>query len=432
MFPKELAGAAKKVWQHTGEGISSRRAEYCKGVFKMRGFREQQRGVVPSPAPVQLHSALDLSAASAAKQELRQRIANLLSVDIRPGDPAVVEASDVYLYPSGMSALFNTHQVLLTALGREKESICFGFTYLDTLKFLSGFGPGCLFLGHSSLDLLETTLQQSGSYGDEKRPFLALFCEVPGNPLLQSPDMQRIKRLADRWGFVVVVDETVGTFVNVDVLPWADVVCTSLSKAFSGGANVMGGSAVINPRSRYYAILKQSFADTYEDNFFPTDALVLAHNSLAFTARIPRINSTSEALSDLIRAHPCVKEIYYPKHNLATLPFYEQCRRRDGGYGYLMTMVFHEDRDAIVFFDALEVAKGPSLGTDFTLASAYTLLAHTGELEWAAEYGVLEHMVRISVGLEDVEELVDLFSKALRAVVDSKASGEVGELQLRR
>jgi cystathionine gamma-synthase len=41
MFPKELAGAAKKVWQHAGEGILSRRAEYCKGVFEMRGFREQ-------------------------------------------------------------------------------------------------------------------------------------------------------------------------------------------------------------------------------------------------------------------------------------------------------------------------------------------------------------------------------------------------------
>lgn len=67
-------------------------------------------------------------------------------------------------------------------------------------------------------------------------------------------------------------------------------------------------------------------------------------------------------------------------------------------------------------FDKLETAKGPSLGTNFTLCSPYTLLAHYGELEWAASFGVESDLVRISVGLEETEELVRIFERGLAEV----------------
>ena len=71
--------------------------------------------------------------------------------------------------------------------------------------------------------------------------FLALFCEFPGNPLLKSPDLHRIKRLGDQYDFAVIVDETIGNFINVHVLAHADVAVSSLTKVFSGDSNVMGG-----------------------------------------------------------------------------------------------------------------------------------------------------------------------------------------------
>lgn len=71
--------------------------------------------------------------------------------------------------------------------------------------------------------------------------FQALWCEFPGNPLLASPDLRRIRSLADEYDFAVVVDETIASSVNVNVLPYADVVVSSLTKIFSGDANVMGG-----------------------------------------------------------------------------------------------------------------------------------------------------------------------------------------------
>jgi cystathionine gamma-synthase len=115
------------------------------------------------------------------------------------------------------------------------------FPYIDTLKILEKFGPGCIFYGHGSaedLDDLESRLS-----GGEK--LLALFCEFPGNPLLKSPDLTRIRDLADKYDFAVVVDETVGNFLNVNVLPYADVVVSSLTKVFSGDSNVMGGRYII-------------------------------------------------------------------------------------------------------------------------------------------------------------------------------------------
>ena len=70
---------------------------------------------------------------------------------------------------------------------------------------------------------------------------MALFCEFPGNPLLKTPDLGRIRKLANQYDFAVVVDETIGNFLNVNILPAADIVVSSLTKIFSGDSNVMGG-----------------------------------------------------------------------------------------------------------------------------------------------------------------------------------------------
>jgi cystathionine gamma-synthase len=79
----------------------------------------------------------------------------------------------------------------------------------------------------------------------EKEPILAVFTELPSNPLLRSANLPRLKQLADKYGFILVVDDTIGTLSNVNVLPYVDIVVSSLSKIFSGDANVMGGRYVL-------------------------------------------------------------------------------------------------------------------------------------------------------------------------------------------
>jgi cystathionine gamma-synthase len=315
-----------------------------------------------------------------------------------------------------MSAIFNSHRALLGARGSMK-SINFGFPYVDTLKILEKFGPGVVFYGHASesdLDDLEKRLE-----GGER--FLALFCEFPGNPLLTCPNLVRIRQLADKYDFAVVLDETIGTFANINVLPFADIVASSLTKIFSGDCNVMGGSAIFNPNGRYYAALKAWTRTEYEDTYWPEDVMFMERNSRDFVSRIDRINDNAEAICDVLRASPLVKDVFYPKYNESRAN-YEACKLPNGGYGGLISVVLRQPEQAIAFFDAADTAKGPSLGTNFTLTSPYVLLAHYQELDWAEQYGVDRNLVRISVGLEETEHIVNVFKAALKAAEGSSTA----------
>jgi cystathionine gamma-synthase len=321
-----------------------------------------------------------------------------------------LDETDVLLYPCGMNAIYNAHRVLLATLGSHK-SISFGFPYVDTLKIIQKFGPGCVFYGHASseeLDDLERLLK------DGQR-FLALFVEFPGNPLLTCPDLKRIRKLADEFNFAVVIDETIGTFANVNVLQYADIVVSSLTKIFSGGSNVMGGCSVLNPEGRHYHLLKRAYEEQiYENTYWPEDILFMERNSRDFANRVKRINANAEAICEILRANSTVKDVFYPKYN-ASKPNYEAVRLPDGGYGGLLSIVFTHPQQAQEFYNNMDTAKGPSLGTNFTLCSPYVLLAHYQELDWAAQYGVDPDLVRVSVGLEETEELQQLFRKALAA-----------------
>ncbi|KAI9654992.1 MAG: hypothetical protein M1829_000710, partial [Trizodia sp. TS-e1964] len=430
IYPRDHHKIAKSFWQHAGQGISSRQAEYIilayesgrlqdteidlamelkKEQKQCRGPRRYQKmasihHTVHSPSPPPKEGALDftkskmlegpefarfveerfgrnldLSFAPNAKLAIRRRIAGCIAPDAnRNSIPdcsnirsinrvAGLAEEDVYLYPTGMSAIFNTHRTILAARGPMK-SVCYGFSYCDTLKILQKWGPGCLFYGHCTVAELDD-LEQKLIMGER---FLALFCEFPSNPLLKSPDMSRIRSLADRFDFLVVVDETVGNFLNVNVLPFADVVVSSLTKIFSGDANAMGGSAVFNPSHKYHQLLKGILATDYEDNYWPEDAIFMERNSRDFALRIGRINKNAEAIFEVLRAHPQTKEVFYPKYN-STRELYDRCRNPDGGYGGLLTVTFYNNEDATAFYDSLDTAKGPSLGTNFTLrqVSAY-------------------------------------------------------------
>ncbi|KAH8688887.1 putative cystathionine gamma-synthase [Talaromyces proteolyticus] len=456
---KSYDGISKQVWQHAGSGVSSRRGEFCMNALKdgylvedsaetsganspviskgpkryqqrTSAFKEVDPGPKTTSTPEGREYAqfieerfgrnLDAKLEDNAKRAVRRRITGSLrsNVDLSEalesntsdGRVAGLTEDDVFLYPNGMNSIFNTHQNVLSARG-SKRSICFGFPYTDTLKILEKWGPGCLFYGYGSdedLDDLERRLEQG-------ERFLALFTEFPSNPLLKSPNLKRIHALGKKYDFAIVVDETISNFINVDVLPYADVVVSSLTKIFSGDSNVMGGSAVLNPQGQYFQDLKSAFQSNYEDNLWVEDAVFLERNSRDFVSRIEKINATTELVTGILKSSPLVKDVYYPKHS-PTNPFYEAFRHPSGGYGGLFSVTFHSTEDAIIFFDTLEILKGPSLGTNFTLGSPYTLLAHYNELPWASSFDVPFDLVRVSVGLEDPEELARRFHQALDAV----------------
>lgn len=348
---------------------------------------------------------LDLSFAKEAKIALRRRISSKINESGSGG----VSEDDVYLYPSGMASIFSAHRAVLEAGGNYK-SVCYGFPYVDTKNILQKFGPGFYFYGQgddSSYAELENLLESG-----EK--ILALFCEFPSNPLLKSPDLKSLRKLADKYGFYIVVDETIGNFLNIHVLPCADMVASSLTKVFSGDSNVMGGSLVLNPEGPHYASLKKTLESQYEDMFWAEDAIYMERNSRDFAERSYKINSTTAAVADMFHSNPLIKDVFYPKLN-ASRKYFDDFKVKGGGYGGLLSIVFKDPKDSHTFFDAVVTAKGPSLGTNFTLVSPYAILAHFEELDWAAEFGVDRNLIRISVGLEDEKALLETFQQGLDA-----------------
>lgn len=193
----------------------------------------------------------------------------------------------------------------------------------------------------------------------------------------------------------------------------------------------------------FYDRLKEVLSTEFEDLYYPEDAVYMERNSRDFRSRIKKVNDnaydtteylysrsiedTSAPESASTSPKKVIKKVYYPRY--VTPEIYAQAKRTPtlgkGGFGGLFSITFTSLAASKAFFDTIACAKGPSLGTSFTLASPYTLLAHYGELDWAAQYGVDSGLVRISVGQEDSVSLREWFEEAVAAA--EKAGAEAAQ-----
>ena len=159
----------------------------------------------------------------------------------------------------------------------------------------------------AELDRLDSDLETN------PKRYTALYIEFPGNPLLGSPNLIRIHALARRYGFAIILDDTIATSVNLDLLPYADVICTSLTKMFSGACNVMGGSIALNPKSPHYHAFSSKLETSRVDSHFPSDVLIMAVNSSDFPSRVRKANKSASIIATKLREHPQVLEVFYPE-----------------------------------------------------------------------------------------------------------------------
>lgn len=122
-------------------------------------------------------------------------------------------------------------------------------------------------------------------------------------------------------------------------------------------------------------------------------------------------NDNAELVANYLSEHPAVGRVWHPK--FVTPHEYLSVRKDDGGYGGMVTFTLKQPRKMPRVYSALELCKGPSLGTDFTLASPYTMLAHYFELDWAEACGVSPNLLRLSVGVEDGGVILGALARAL-------------------
>lgn len=229
-YSEAASEVAAAFWRLTGTGISSRLAQKCLQYQGRLSTRNMAGCVIEHPK----------AETNSVYNTLRSRIAGL--VERTPAEvprEKKVDKSDVFLYPSGMSAIYHLHKLLLQWRGN--ESAVLGFVYELTIKMMETYGPGSQFYGlgtESDLDKVEARLEHMAQNG---RCMQAIWCECPSNPLLRTVNLRRVKKLVEKYDVVVVVDETIGSFANVDVLDVADIIVSSLTKSFNGFGDVLAG-----------------------------------------------------------------------------------------------------------------------------------------------------------------------------------------------
>ena len=377
IFPAAAYDTARKFWRFCGEVVSTRQAAEALGGMA---------------SPVTAEEGRQASVA------IKQRLAGLSGQ----------QPEDVFLFPSGMAANYAVHRMLTTAFPA-RRTIQLDFPYVDVLKLQQMFGSGAHFL----------PLQKAEEYEDlrallQREPVAGIFCEAPSNPLLRCVDFERLQEIvaASQPGVPIIVDDTIATVAHVDACRVADVLTASLTKSFSGGGDVLAGSVILNRASSHYAAFSAFLKKHADHELWHSDAVALDQNSQDFVQRAEVMSCNALALANYLRSHPRVEKVWHAAVDGGA--GYEFIRRPGGGYGCLLSFLLKDAASASPkVYDALRVSKGPSLGTNFTLICPYTLLAHYTELEWAESCGVPRHLIRVSAGLEDTEDLITRFDEAL-------------------
>jgi cystathionine gamma-synthase len=445
-YPTTMQSIAKSYWQHCGEIISSRVAydllKHLNIAIPYVSPCFDRNVSILSDSYNILYPTCNTYESLEIEKIIKTRIGDIINEDATiPGT--------ITLTVSGMSAIYTalriaqkTQQELYNLTPSSIDIVVFGFPYLDTLKIMKRKELNksfCHFFGHGNNDdllKLEELLKCRNSMMNSSYSKIgAIFTEFPTNPLLKISDLIKLTELANKYNVILVVDDTIGNFANTDLLHGEhvciDIICSSLTKIFSGRGDVLAGSLIINKKSKYSLIMKNIVTNQLNiPSLYYKDCYALEYNSRDFIIRSSKINITTKKLLKYFNENEYIQQVYYPidcNNNDKSLELmYSNLLRNcnnmskfmieneyQPGYGCLISIIFKDVIDIMKFYDALDLHKGPSLGTNFTLVCPYTLLAHYTELPWAKNYGVSDKLIRISVGLEDIDYLISKFNHAI-------------------
>jgi cystathionine beta-lyase/cystathionine gamma-synthase len=316
-------------------------------------------------------------------------------------------AEDALAMASGMAAV---SCAVMTGLRPGDHAVAPAAIYQATYQLFADILPG---YG------IETTVIPDGEVGSYERALRPntklLYIETPNNPLLGITDIAGVVALARGRGALTIADNTFATPYNQNpVALGVDVVVHSATKYLGGHhdltAGVLAGSAGFITRSKR---LLRIFGATID----PFGAWLAMRGVITLGLRVARQNASAGDLARFLAAHPNVGRVYYP--GLAAHPGHAVARLQMRGFtGMLSFEVKGGYAAGVRAFEALRVVKrATSLGGTTTLASHPASLSSVHlprEVREAA--GITDGLIRVSVGIEDVEDLLEDFGAALDAV----------------
>jgi len=311
-----------------------------------------------------------------------------------------------WVFSSGMAAEAATFLAYCKA---GDHIVCIGDVYGGTYELLASnlpaVGISTTFLLGSELDRLEAAI------GDKTR---IVFFETPTNPNMEIFDIAAISAIAKRRGALTVVDSTFATPVNQNPLEHgADLVIHSTTKYLGGhsdltGGAVIGSAALLEPIGVWRKNLGQMMA--------PEVAFLLARSLRTLVIRVHAHNVSAATLAAQLAKHPRIERVNYP--GLENHPNHAIANEQMRGFGGMLSFVLRGDAQAAArVVDRLELFSiAPSLGGVESLVTQPITTTHHGlDPEERQRRGIVDGMVRLSIGLENVDDLWADLAHALEA-----------------
>lgn len=342
---------------------------------------------------------------------------------IENGIAAIVTASGMAAITTAVMAIVRSGDEILSS------SSLFGGTYSLFHDTLANYGIKTRFVDPTDLAALEASVNDCTRL---------IFVETIGNPKMDVPDIAAFAEIARKNGIPLMVDATVSSpyLARVQELG-ADIIIHSTSKYINGTSNSIGG-AVIDAGSFNWQSAKfphfEQFYRKYRNFAFtartrklihkdfgacaaPMNAFLLGEGLETLALRMERHCSNALKLAEFLNSHEKVTWVNYP--GLTDSPFFEVAKRQFGGrFGGLLTFGLADKPSAFRLINNLRLAKNlANIGDTKTLVihPASTICAdYTAEVK--ALMGVTEELVRVSVGIEDVQDILEDFAAALEQV----------------
>jgi cystathionine gamma-lyase/cystathionine beta-lyase/cystathionine gamma-lyase/homocysteine desulfhydrase len=317
---------------------------------------------------------------------------------------AAIEAGTAaFAFASGMAAI----DAVLTRLESGDHVLVSDNTYGGTFRLFERvrrkFGLDFTYVDTSKPELIEPAIKPNTKY---------LFIETPTNPMLQITDIQCASSLAHKKNVRVIVDNTFASpYVQRPLTLGADIVLHSTTKFLNGHSDSVGGVVILKHQDDVdWMKFVQNAAGAI---LGPMDSWLILRGTKTLTIRMERTNENAQVIADFLEAHPKVTRTIYP--GLKSHPHYALARKQMNGFGGLISFDVGSLDNAKIVLERLRLmALAESLGGVETLISHPAIMTHASvPQERRAMLGITDGLIRISVGIEDVEDLQADLDQAL-------------------
>jgi cystathionine beta-lyase/cystathionine gamma-synthase len=311
-----------------------------------------------------------------------------------------------YVFTSGMAAIDAVFRLLRPGDHTVLPKAIYGGTFRLASKLLVEFGLEFSYVDTSNVGEVERAIQPSTKM---------IYVETPSNPTMIVTDLAAVAALARSRSLTFAVDNTfLSPYFQQPIALGAHIVIHSMTKYLNGHSDCIGGAVVLarpEDAEKIYFLQRSAGA-----GLAPMDCFLISRGIKTLAVRMDRHNSNGMAIAKFLEAHPKVKRVLYP--GLSSHPQHEIAKKQQRGFGAMITFDLGSLDAARTLLNRVHLCSlAESLGGVETLISHPASMTHSSmPPEVREENGITDGMVRVSVGIEDVEDLIADIDQALARV----------------